>query len=405
MLLLAVGSAAQDVIRGPTFEPPRNVVAPLLEEQRVFASGTEGYRSIRIPAVVVAPNGDVLAFAEGRVDAFNVDRGNKDVIMKRSRDRGRTWGGLEVVVDHRNFLSRFTGGRVAVGNVALIVDRDTRILWLHFVIDGSYEPGGADHNISLWVTHSVDDGDTWIDPVEMPPGVKPGEWDEWFHAPGQGIQLRNGRLLIPGYHSLRSPPADQPYPYSHVLASDDHGRTWHVGDSVAYDTNEARVVELTNGNVLINMRSVQYNERRISVSTDGSESWGPVQLDPQLTGAICHASLIRLTDDRRHDRNRLLFANPLSNQIDRENLSVKLSYDEAKTWTEGKTIFPGTSAYSDLVVFDDFTIGILYERELYSEMVFTRFNVEWLTDGADTIAKRKPIRSRRPKFSRPSVPR
>ena len=381
MLSVGVAGVAQSLDHNQA--GAREAVAPLFEEQQVFASGREGYQSIRVPAVIVAPNGDLLAFAEGRADAYNVDRGNKDIVMKRSRDRGHTWGDLQVVVDHRNFLSRFVGGRVAISNTAPVVDRDTNILWLHFSIDGSYDPGRTDHNINAWVTLSIDNGATWIDPIEA--RLKPPDWDEWFHAPGHGIQLDNGRLLIPGYHSLRNPPAGQPYPYSHLFYSDDHGRTWRIGGSVAYDTNEARVVELVSGEVLINMRSVQHSQRKIAISRDDGDTWEPVRLDSQLTGAICHASLIRFTDERRHDRNRLLFANPLSSEIDRENLSVKVSYDEGATWSSGKSIHRGTSAYSDLVVFDDLTIGILYERELYSAVVLARFNLEWLTDGADTV--------------------
>ena len=33
----------------------------------VFISGTEGHKSYRIPAIISLPNGDLLAFAEGRV--------------------------------------------------------------------------------------------------------------------------------------------------------------------------------------------------------------------------------------------------------------------------------------------------------------------------------------------------
>ena len=54
----------------------------------VFISGQEGYKSYRIPALICLPDGDLLAFCEGRV-AGSDDFGNIDIVMKRSRDQGR----------------------------------------------------------------------------------------------------------------------------------------------------------------------------------------------------------------------------------------------------------------------------------------------------------------------------
>jgi sialidase-1 len=362
----------------------------ILEEHQVFQSGTEGYQSVRVPAVITAPNGDLLAFCEGRLDAFNLDRSNKDIIMKRSTDHGRTWSALQVIVDHTRYFSRFVGRRVSAGNMAPVVDTDTNTIWLHFSIDGSYEPAATDHNITPWVISSTDNGATWSDPVELTDSVKLPEWDELFHGPGHAIQLAGGRLLIPGYHSLRSPPPDRPQPYSHVLYSDDHGTTWHIGGTVGYDTNEATAVQLADGRVLINMRSSESLERKIAISEDDGKTWGPIRYDSQLIGAICQASIIRYTRERRHDGNRLLFSNPAMPANVRENLSIKVSYDEGSTWSEGKTIYAGSSAYSDLVILDDLTIGILYERDFSSAIVFARFNLDWLTDGEDTVGKRYP---------------
>jgi sialidase-1 len=36
------------------------------EKIPVFLSGTDGYQSYRIPAIIRMPNGDLLAFCEGR---------------------------------------------------------------------------------------------------------------------------------------------------------------------------------------------------------------------------------------------------------------------------------------------------------------------------------------------------
>ena len=65
----------------------------------VFVSGAEGYKSFRIPAIVRAPNGDLLAFAEGRV-AGSGDFGDIDIVMKRSKDKGKTWSASQVVAGY-----------------------------------------------------------------------------------------------------------------------------------------------------------------------------------------------------------------------------------------------------------------------------------------------------------------
>jgi sialidase-1 len=74
------------------------LVSPGQEKIPVFKSGTEGYKSFRIPAIIRIPGGNLLAFCEGRVDG-SADFGNIDIVMKRSSDNGKTWGALQVVAE------------------------------------------------------------------------------------------------------------------------------------------------------------------------------------------------------------------------------------------------------------------------------------------------------------------
>src|SRR5690606_32694872 len=81
----------------------------------VFERGEGGYHTYRIPAIVRALDGTLLAFAEGRVESPS-DDGNIDLVLKRSADGGRTWGPLQVVIDD---------GPHKFGNPVPIVDRIT----------------------------------------------------------------------------------------------------------------------------------------------------------------------------------------------------------------------------------------------------------------------------------------
>src|SRR5258708_7510377 len=88
---------------------------------QVFQSGTEGYQTFRIPAIVRATNGTLLAFAEGRKNGGG-DTGAIDLVLKRSFDNGLTWGLLQRVGG---------GGANTFGNPTPIVDgRTGRILLL-----------------------------------------------------------------------------------------------------------------------------------------------------------------------------------------------------------------------------------------------------------------------------------
>jgi sialidase-1 len=116
------------------------------------------------------------------------------------------------------------------------------------------------------------------------------------------------------------------------------------------------------------------------------------------------ASLCRLSEKGKHDRDRLLFANPDNllrfgkvvrpgSMADRKKLTVKLSYDEGKTWRVARVLEPGFSGYSDLAVGPDGTIYCFYERgstdgkDIFATRYLTvaRFNLEWLTNGKDSL--------------------
>jgi len=87
-----------------------------------------------------------------------------------------------------------------------------------------------------------------------------------------------------------------------------------------------------------------------------------------------------------------LFANPADVNY-RADMTVRLSYDEGQTRPVAKLIKKGTGAYSSLTVFPDGTAGVIFETgnsydgivETYSKLAFARFNLEWLTDGKDSL--------------------
>ena len=55
----------------------------------------------RIPALVTAPNGNLIAAIDERVPSCNDLRGSDDIniVIRRSDNNGKTWGPIEMVMD------------------------------------------------------------------------------------------------------------------------------------------------------------------------------------------------------------------------------------------------------------------------------------------------------------------
>ena len=220
-------------------------------------------------------------------------------------------------------------GEDTIGNPCPVVDRETGTIWLPFCRNSD----------RVFVTSSTDDGATWSTPVEITEAVKLPSWTFYATGPGHGIQLKNGRLLIPCDH--REPALPGRTSQSHVICSDDHGATWRLGGILDMDTNECEAVESpSDGSVYVNMRSFHgKNRRAYAWSTDGGDTWSDVALDETLIEPVCQASIVRFTDEAHHDKNRVLFSNPSSTR--RERMTVRLSYDECQSWGAGKVLSRG----------------------------------------------------------------
>jgi sialidase-1 len=342
---------------------------PRLTSAEVFTSGQEGYHTYRIPAIVRTVEGTLLAFCEGRKNSQR-DWGDIDLLVKRSTDGGRTWSAAITVADF---------GTDTVGNPAPVVDRRTGTVWLLLtrnpgdVPEKQILPGLSGATRTVWVTYSKDDGKTWAAPADITVSVKRPDWSWYATGPVNGIQLRTGRMVIPCDHVR----GDVSQRYSHVICSDDGGKTWRLGGSAGPYCNESTVVELSDGSLLLNMRSYSgKNRRAVSISRDGGLTWTPPGLEDALIEPVCQASLIGFGKGKRR---LLLFSNPADTQ--RVNMTVRLSRDEGKTWSVSKTVHAGPSAYSNLIELKGNTVGLLYERGetgRYERITFARFPIGWL---------------------------
>jgi sialidase-1 len=350
---------------------------PVLEQQVLFQAGVGGYGGYRIPSLAATTSGTILAFCEGRVNGYDSgDNRDVDLVLRRSQDGGRTWSAMQVVAND---------GVHTIGNPCPVVDRSTGTIWLPFCKDI--------RNVML--TKSTDDGLTWSAPIDISSSATIPNAVFTGTGPGHGIQLRSGRLLIPSWTGTETFVNDQ-FSSDYCFYSDDHGTTWQTGQVAGNNTgDESAVVQLANGSVYMNTRTPANQHRRAYfTSGDGGQTWSPITYDPNLPDPGCEGSILRLTDAEHFDKNRILFSNA-AHPTNRANLTVRLSYDECGTWPVSKVLCPGDSAYSDLAVTNVQSILCLYENGLYdashaSSLTLARFNIEWLTDGNDTIHAPEP---------------
>lgn len=339
----------------------------MFEQIDLFSEATDGYHTYRIPAMVTTPAGTVLAFCEGRVHGRG-DAGEIHILLKRSCDHGRTWGPAQVVVAESG---------MTCGNPSPVIDRTTGRIWLLLCKnDGDKGEtvicrGQAERTV--WITSSMDDGETWTEPREITSDVKKSNWTWYATGPGHGVQLTGGRLVVPCDHIVGRDFDRHTDPYhSHVIVSDDAGASWRIGGIVDAGTNECMVVELEDGTLYLNARDYSGAKRRaVARSTDAGNGFGALSWDEALIEPICQASIVR------YPSGPVLFANPASTR--RERLTVRASFDSCRTWSSGLVLHEGPAGYSDLTVAADGTVLCMYERgteDPYERLTLARLELQ-----------------------------
>lgn len=357
----------------------------------VFVSGTDGYKSFRIPAIISLKNGELLAFCEGRVNGAG-DYGDIDIVMKRSTDKGNTWSALQVVA---------TFGNEQLCNPAPVVDLTDPAypkgrIFLFYNTGNNHEREilkGNGIKYCLYKT-SIDGGITWSEPIDITEQVhRPNQpkinskfnfvedWRYYANTPGHAMQFQSGkykgRLFIAANHSAGAPQKAAGHYVAHGYYSDDHGKTFHIGNSLSVlGSNESMAAELSNGKLMMNSRNQRgdIKARIISVSSTGGATWDTSYFDTNLIDPVCQGSILNI--GKKKGKYILAFCNAADSQK-RNNLTLRISYDEGKTWNKSIVVDRSSdeskrdfTAYSDLVKVGRKKIAVLYERDSYKAIVF-----------------------------------
>ena len=356
----------------------------ILAHTLLFQPGDYNSTNYRIPGVITAKDGSIVAVTDKRKYNQGDLPEDIDIVCSRSTDGGHTWS-------EPYTIAQGTGYNHGFGDCVLAWTNDDNGLIAGFVGGVGLWNSTPSNPIRSYIARSYDNGQTWTEPEDITDFIfgsncvvpEHRTWRASFFGSGNGLITSTGRIMFVA--AIRETTAQSLSNYA--VYSDDNGITWHVSGRASVSGDEAKVTELVDGRILM---SIRHNGKRwYNISNDGGETWqSSTSTWNDITAPACNGDMIRYTSvNQGFNKNRLLHSVPFGSS--RTDVSVYISYDEGETWPVRKCIVPYSSAYSSLCVLPDGTIGLYVEEEYpgnsgYST-VFYNFSLEWLTDGADSL--------------------
>lgn len=338
-----------------------------------FMDWESGYNCFRTPALVKAKNGNLLAFAGGRKGGCGDDN-DSDVVLRRSVDAGRSWKDIQILdkgdLDEGSESERSPKNRVGLVNPVVLEDGTILILYLWSLHTKEKEDRGCRRVFQL---SSTDNGATWSKRKDITSQAQrvckedsngryaiPENIDGWgwtglgpVHGIVKKFEPNKGRILITGRHL-----AHDKKTYSHIIYSDNDGKDWKIGGTLPMRSTESTVVEIRNGDVMVNSRSMpNLSARTVGISKDGGVTFAEentfIDFDLIEPEGV-QGSLLRIG-------KKIFFSNPKSLE-NRTSGTIQVSADNAENWQElvKYTNNNDFSGYSDMVRVSG-GIGLLFE--------------------------------------------
>lgn len=320
----------------------------------VFDMWEDGSQFYRIPALVVAADGSLVAFADKRGDRMNDLPNIISIVAKRSVDGGQTWS-APVTVAAGDSLSGKT-----YGDVAVALHHPTGNLVAVYSGDQGFWGSNKEKRAGFYVSTSSDNGLTWTAPRRITDQIYQESWFGAFCASGRMLCTPDGRLLfvantrLLARHELKDV-------YEFVCCSDDGGETWKVlnpesripADGIG---NESKLVQLPGGDLIMSIRTP--GQRRFSRSVDGGYTWSSDYKIPELVEPDCNGDIISVSG--AGGKELLLHSLPADGKV-RRDVSVYASADDGVTWCLERQLYRGLSAYTSMAQLPDGSIGCLVE--------------------------------------------
>ena len=354
-------------------------------QYRVFTN--QGTTHYRIPALLTLPNGDILAFADKRYNGAGDLPNQIEVMVRKSTNNGTNFNA------EKRITPPSASKKDGHGDTAVVLDKKTGHI-LALVAAGQGFLKSTPHDpIRIKVIRSKDNGDSWSEPIDITSQVY-GDgcedptrryWYAAFVSSGNGLQMRNGRIMF--IINVRESSSTLATSFrNYALYSDDGGYKWKVSRGSPKNPkggNEAKVVELNDGSLLMHIRWTP--NRLQSRSYDNGETWTEATAINGILSSDSNGDLIVYTSTKNgYDKDRLITLvdstvwNGQRNGYP-GNPTFYISYDEGYTWTNYKKLYEGDAGYSSLAILKDGSIGILAElgNSWNGPIYFLRTSIEW----------------------------
>jgi len=352
----------------------------------IHRQGDNDCHTFRIPGIAVTNNGTLLSVYDMRYRSRRDLQGHMDIGLSRSTDGGKTWESPRPIMDMKTF-GGLPEDQNGCSDPNILVDKSTGeifvcAVWTHgkpgthqWRGKGS-EPGlKLSRSSQFMMVRSSDDGRTWSQPENLTTKLKNPVWHLFAPAPGNGISMSDGTLVMP-----TAGRDETGLPFSNLMWSKDHGKTWTISSPARSNTTECAIAELSDGSLMLNIRDnrnrtdkSETNGRAVSVTRDLGKTWGVHSSDHKsLPEPVCMASLI--SHKLKDGRTVLFFSNP-NHKSKRRNMTVRMSLDDGKTWTKQIVLDKDGGAYSSLVMVNQRILGILYESSR-ADLIFQTIGLD-----------------------------
>lgn len=309
----------------------------------------------RIPSIITATNGDLIAAIDERVPSCGDLKWSRDIniVIRKSSDNGKTWGKIEKIIDYPLGQS--------ASDPSMILDKQTNTIFLFY----NYMDLDNQKDIYyLKYISSNDNGKSWSKPVDITNQISKENWknDFKFITSGRGIQTKKGTLL----HCLVNLQKG-----THVFGSNDNGKTWFITETPTSPGDESKIVELNDGSWMVNSRVNKLGYRYSHFSNDDGKTWISKK-EESIIDPGCNGSLIRYS----HGEKNLLLLTNINNKKERKEIVLRYSIDEGRSWSNPKIIYNGEAAYSSMTVMENGNLGLFFEMDNYTKNVFTSISIK-----------------------------
>ncbi|MFI3281585.1 MAG: sialidase family protein [Rikenellaceae bacterium] len=361
---------------------PLNTVSPKGVESRmgvgVRQAGDDNSNAFRIPGLATTNQGTLLGVYDVRYNNSKDLQEHVDIGLSRSTNGGQSWEKMRLPL-HFGEYGGVPLAQNGVGDPAILVDTETNTIWVIAIWSHGLGNGASWYNSQqgnhykatsqLVLSKSIDDGKSWSEPINITEQVKDPSWRLLLQGPGRGITMSDGTLVFP----IQYKDAEE-MPHAGIMYSKDRGETWVITNPARSNTTEAQVAELSDGSLMLNMRDNRGGSRAVMTTTDLGESWvDHCSSRSALREPVCQASLISVkAEDNIFGKDILIFSNPDVDKSPRRNITIKISFDDGKTWEEESKVLLDESdnwGYSCLTMIDKESVGILYESSV-AQMTF-----------------------------------